>query len=250
MSVNLIVCNGAYKSGSTWVEKIVREVLEVTPFERDCLDEYQSDSLNFNKIEYFFKNSKSGNYVTKSHESSPIRVGEGNQGGISIKVLMIKRDPRAIFLSYYHHFCRSVGFKIPILLFYYCVGKYKLVEVYTYNSNWMEESDVLWLNYEDLHGDIEGEINKVADFLKVSVDVSAVVSATSISSLRNKEKSLKQKKFYRKGSPYEWKTSIPHSLSNKIVEVYRNPCLADRLVTWFLFDLRRKLFKLTFFRGV
>lgn len=249
MTVNLIICNGAYKSGSTWVEKIVREVVDADAFSDHYKDRYQFDSLNMALLDEFLRSNKSGLYVTKAHDKNPgaIRVCKKYA---NIKVIMITRDPRAVFFSYYHHFCRTIGISLPVVLFYYTFGKFKVAEIACYNNAWSMEEDVLWLNYEDLIVSPIKNIEKICNFIGVKADVKSVFDNTTLSSLRKKESNIKKKNFFRSGEVDEWKGAVPWFIATKIRSVYARPGPITRFFSWIIFDVRRKLTVATLFRGV
>ena len=151
MPAKLILCNGAYKSGSTWTYNIVMESLDTSSFDKKYLDKYLNEGLDISMLNEFSREIKDGIFVSKSHEEDPKKVMSFREG-IDIKVIMIDRDPRSVFLSYYHHITNSIGFKIPYVIFYSLLGKYKLCEISSYNNKWRDENDIdiLWVSFQPL----------------------------------------------------------------------------------------------------
>lgn len=249
----LIVCNGAFKSGSTWVEKVVRQLTHTSDFPKEFRDKNLNRCLDIKKMDEFLSLKLAGSYVTKSHVSDPRLIFTGQSAARCTKVIMISRDPRDVLVSYYFHFKNTSGVCLSLPVFYYFLGRFKLCEISRYNRRWrvFSESDVLWLDYESMKTGFNSQLNMIAEYLDVEITDSQrqkIVHATSLGELKNR--SLNPK-FYRKGEVGDWVNYINPKLTKKIMDEQNYIPLWVTAITLIIFNLRRKVFKsITFFRGV
>lgn len=253
MSAKLVVCNGAFKSGSTWVYNIVMESVVISSFDEKYKDKYLDGSINIDMLKEFSSEVKKGIFVTKVHQANS-DILKIVRDDIDIKVIMIERDPRSVLLSYYHHVTRTIGVKIPYNIFYWLIGKYKLCEVSNYNRQWKANSDldVLWLKFENLKKNPIESIKNICTFIgsDATDNYDLVAQNTTLGALKNKEKSEFDKAFFRLGAVDEWKKLFSDNFSSKVISDYARPSNLTKIITYCLFDLRRQLLgKKTFFRG-
>jgi hypothetical protein len=254
MPAKLVVCNGAFKSGSTWVYNIVIESVVTKSFDEKYKDKYHEGSINIGMLKEFSSEVKKGVFATKAHQGNSDKLKLVRED-IDIKVIMIERDPRSVLLSYYHHLMRSIGVKIPYNIFYWLIGKYKLCEVSNYNRKWNGESelDVLWLKFENLKRNPVDSIENICSFIgdDATDNYDLVAQNTTLEALRNKQKDESSKLFFRGGEVAEWKKVFSDSFSSKVISDYARPSNLTKIITYILFDLRRKLSRQkTYVRGV
>ena len=225
----------------------------IKPFNEKYKDEYYDGSINIDMLKEFSSEVKKGVFVTKAHQSNS-NVLKSVCEDIKVKVIMIERDPRSVLLSYQYHFMQSIGVKIPYNIFYRLLGKYKLCEVYNYNRNWKRESelDVLWLKFESLKVNPVKSIENICSFVGGSstYDYNLVAQNTTLEALRNKQKDESSKLFFREGKVSGWKKVFSNDFSSKVVSDYNHPSNLTKIITYILFDLRRKLpRKKTYIKG-
>jgi len=105
----LIICNGVFKSGSTWLHAIIFEVLKVNKINlTDVPIKYtnnidSADTIVESKLSEFLDNENyiKSNYITKSHyylEKTMMRDYDSN-----IHFFFVERDVRDSVVSHYHH---------------------------------------------------------------------------------------------------------------------------------------------------
>ena len=249
----LIVCNGAFKSGSTWVEQVVRTLVEANEIPEQYKDKNLNRCLDIKKIDEFINQSLSGTYVTKSHVGNPGQIFSKQLVSKKPKVIMISRDPRDVLVSYYFHIKNSNGMSVSLPLFYYVFGRFKLCEIARYNQRWkmFTGSDVLWLDYESMITSFNSQLKIIAEYLGVELTEKKKKEIIQETSLEELKRRSKNPDFYRKGEVGDWANHISSKLTIKIVNEQNNPPFWVKIITLFLFDYRRKVFRgITFFRGV
>ncbi|HZZ45082.1 MAG TPA: sulfotransferase domain-containing protein [Tepidisphaeraceae bacterium] len=224
----LIICNGAYKSGSTWLFRIL-----LTMTQYDLIPPaYHAPGWNGLGIKpsllaKFLKreNYRDHNYILKGHFflQYHIIVGKPN-----VTVMNIRRDTRDVVVSAFHYErmkgkCQSDSFEG----YYWTRGWRIAQQVIRYNRLWENKPNTYMSSYETLHTDFPGEVHRLASFLGFSLsqaDVQRLHDENTLESLREKydEKSSDGKmSFYRKGVIGDWQEHMSEEIVQDIARIDR-----------------------------
>lgn len=251
----LVLANGAFKSGSTWLREILLHLLEVaTNFEFPS--EYAVRGLPWwirpERIDKFMKDSRSSDsvFISKSH------IFLGNEVAQicrceNIYVINISRDSSDVAVSAFHHFSREFGIKIPFNVWYWLIGRYKVKEVCDYNTAWAGvNGSILCVTYEKLLTDFCGQVRMMTDFLGVlplsAEQYDALMDKTSIRSLRiraaNSGSYLPPPEFFRVGQADSASKVISHKIKADIEKINSNQIsYGFKIMYIILFRARREI---------
>lgn len=261
----LVLCNGAFKSGSTWLHAIVKEMLHIKKVDIEEIPErfwlhadsptkiIESKLINF--LSEYQKEIQHKVFLTKSHffrESTHKRKYSKD-----VFFLFIRRDIGDAVVSHYHHFINTYRIKISFNVYYYLIGRYKAYEIILFNkvcSKYHQED--LFFSFENLKNNFEGEVLRIAKIIGLGElsqeEISIIKINTSLSNMRNQSK-LKLSKYYpnqndlgykqfRKGLIGESELYFSKRHNNDIDKIKINDIsLFTRIVYYFLFTLRRKI---------
>ncbi len=207
----LIVVNGAYKSGSTWLYNITAELM--TGFgappkpllhpdwkEPSIRPERLTDALNALQPQdrWLVKN----HFPSRAERAALLAHPE-------VRVLDIRRDLRDVVVSSYYYDRRRLGFTGSFDAYYWAIGRGFARKVCLYHAVWETppSAQCFCASYEGLLTDFAGEVGRLAAFLGVSVTperVEAIRQATSLHALRErygeKDKAKDDDNFFRKGT--------------------------------------------------
>ncbi|CAK8692759.1 amine sulfotransferase-like [Clavelina lepadiformis] len=257
------------KTGTTWMRELARHILY-------CNDDAMLKKTKY--VNFFFTYLEFGpeskyevleklnipQKVMGTHLPAPlINFKKFKEKGT--KIIYMIRNPKDQAVSWYH-FCRTQPFAdLPpykdmytpdkkIFFDTYFAGEHKLFakkgEGYLEHlKEWyphQNDSNVLFVYYEDLKKDITQGIRKVAKFLDVALsdeDVDMIAEKTSFNSMkksaRQTEKSRKQKvrvlKLLRKGTVGEWRDYLTFDQS-KLIDEKVQKILGDTNLK-FVYDL-------------
>tara|TARA_B100001758_G_scaffold247953_1_gene269025 strand:+ start:8516 stop:10174 length:1659 start_codon:yes stop_codon:yes gene_type:complete len=254
----LVLSNGNFKSGSTWVTAIIKELLNHDNY--DFPKEYQNPKhnnwINIFKIpsfisSSFFKNKKY--WLSKSHifhESilSKIMIHQNN-----IKVIHIHRDLRDVLVSHFHHLRNERKYNKKFRSYFYSWGIYKAIQYLYYNKLW-KNGPCLSLKYEDLKQNNYKTIKKMAEYLNISVSekrIKSIQKETEINTLRSnsKIKKLNQEEwFYRKGIVGDWKNYFDDQMLLKLRYIEAGKLSLSTRIIYFIKFTSRIRFKFFLYR--
>ena len=195
-SVMLVVCNGAVKSGSTWLYNILYGLKK---FSRPP-DHYLTTAsrqrahnpcIRPDLLKCFLKDEDivNNHYLSKNHLGR-IEYRDLLMNNHSVFVFDIDRDIRDIVVSSYYDDCNRNGYRGSFKEHYWESGRYLAHNVIKYHEIWRDAGDhFLMVSYEGLHQNFATEVEPVARLLGVELDddaMSALQEKTSIGSLRKK----------------------------------------------------------------
>ncbi len=250
MSKRIILANGAFKSGSTWLREIIKEMAPFAAIPPRYADEKYAHWVHLGKLDAFARDeSVEGNFLSKSHIYLPSMV-KRVLSLECVSVVNIERDIRDVVVSAYYHYKR-VNKKENLTFgdYYRRVGRYKAAEVLQYNLSWkIDHPRVLLTSYEALKSDFDGEVGKVADFLGFSVtpdDLSRIRTETSMENLQRKrgeDKRPEAERFFRKGIVGDWTSHFDPSEIVDLENIAKNGLKGlDRMKYLVAFPLRRRI---------
>ena len=256
----LVLSNGNFKSGSTWVTAIIKEMLNNENY--DFPQKYQNPKynnwINIFKIfsfisSSFFKKKKywlSKSHIFKSSIISKILIYQNN-----IKVIHIHRDLRDVLVSHFHHLKNEKKYNKEFSSYFYSWGIYKAIQYLHYNRLWLN-GPCLTLRYEDMKKNTYKSIKMIAEYLNISLSdekIKEIQKETEINKLRSnsKIKKLNQEEwFYRKGVIGDWKNYFDDKMLLKLKYIESGKLtLFTRIIYFFKFTsrIRFKFFLYRFF---
>lgn len=234
-----IVVTSFPKTGTTWIQEIVYHVLHVDDIEKPsqkCIDErfpYMEMPDNAEVFKSIRELTKPR--LLKSHlPFSLLPLGKCNKG---YKIIYISRNPKDTAVSMYHFYraIYSFGFQGTLLDFVNMFTSDSVI----YGPFWKHvlefwdhrnDSNVLFLKYEDLHKDLKKGVKNVAEFLsqnlsddqissiahRCSFNQMAANPASNHSQWESKIFDSKVSRFMRKGQVGNWKCHLDDEMSKKI----------------------------------
>ena len=265
----VIVCNGAFKSGSTWLYLIIEEMMKLRNLELN-------DGVNFEwvskKNESFlftdnnvsdaleFYLSKEGDFLSKTHllDQRSYRILKDNLCP-KLKVLFIKRNIADAIVSHYNHVLTQTEKKISFDRYFRFIGRYKAKEIASfqeYKNKYLP--DALELSFEGLKEDFGSQVNKIANYLGLQISNAEILTLqerTSIHKLKEKAQeggirqyssdTEKASKLFRTGMIGESKRVMKASQIREIEEISSGKMgMFYRLYYQIFFVWRRRFYKM------
>lgn len=259
----LIICNGAFKSGSTWVHALVDVILDVRSVpmtdipEQYNLSKSPVSKIAESKLPDFVANEDilNKNYLTKAHFFQVDTLSRSYPDGV--RFIFVQRDLRDAVVSHYHHLKVYRNFKYSFKTYYRFLGRYKAYEIWLFNQRCKKYfGDENMFTYADMKADTGAAIDHLCKIIEVAPlsdeERQAVVDRTSLDSMRKQAASGDQRfyhgagdqnsKLFRKGKIGEYKEHFDASSLKDIdgIEAGRFSALG-RMVYALLFTVRRKL---------
>jgi hypothetical protein len=216
----LVICNGAFKSGSTWISQIVAAHGRWAAIP-ECYQnpKWTNPSISDDAHQTFFENEAFDNndYFCKQHWPASEKY-LGILENPNCKMLNIKRDLRDVLVSRYFHDVRGgVSNADSVVEYYYKdKGKVKLQHIIDYHKKWHKTNGNLspfLCSYENLLVDFRSEAEKIFAYLETETsekEIMRIQKATAFSS----KKSTGEGQFFRKGESGDW---VNH-LNDEVVE--------------------------------
>ena len=255
MKIRLILSNGNYKSGSTWVTAIVKEMIDYN--ERNFPIKFQQPKrpnyINRYKISTFINKHKDEIWISKTHISERSIINQLNVDSELIKVININRDIRDVVVSHYFHLQNNKKYNGTFQTYFSKWGKFKAIQVFDYEKSWENNKNSLNIKYEDLINNFDKTIFTIAEYLNITMSdqlLNKIRLNTNIQTLRsNKQGKLHEKKwFFRKGEIGDWKNYLDHSMISDIKRIQNNKLSIKELLLYTIkFRIRIK-FKLMIYR--
>jgi hypothetical protein len=224
----LIICNGAYKSGSTWLFRIL---LTMTRYSL-IPEQYHAPGWNGLGIKpsllaKFLKreNYRDHNYILKGHFYIQYHVIVDR---LDVTVMNIRRDTRDVVVSAFHYERMKGKYQGETFEGYYWTRGWRVAQqVIRYNRLWEGRPRTYMSCYETLHTDFAGEVQRLAGFLGFTLgeeDVKRIHDENTLENLREKydEKSADGKmSFYRKGVIGDWQEHMTPDIVGDIERIER-----------------------------
>ena len=211
----LIVCNGAFKSGSTWLYRIIKVIKPGKPIPPGfhSAEEWHGLSIAAGKLPRFLEevDYKNEDYVCKSHYDD-VKIRDLLLRFDNVYIFNIERDLRDVIVSAYYYLNRKEGVKRTFEEFYWGKGRSLIGFINKYHKTWHNiEGKIYVSSYQKLHEDFAGEVQRIFGFLKYDLkpgDLERLKERTNLDTSRKlwKEESKQtQERFFRKGIIGDWK---------------------------------------------
>lgn len=233
----LIICNGAIKSGSTWLYNILINIVDCQHPPAHYLTgrSEKSPCLRPDMLDQFLREEeyKTQNYITKNHLSDPSYVSLFRSHD-EVYVFDIERDPKDVAVSNYYHDQFRNGYEGDFADYYWDSARYVVDQLANYHNLWRHSGPRNYVSsYERLQSNFEAEVVDIAKVLGVELSNEQVVALkvqTSLGSLRSeykKDDRYQGEKFFRKGEVGDWVNHFDKAMledANKII---------DRGIPWY-----------------
>lgn len=229
----LVVCNGAAKSGSTWLYNIIQSI--------SSFDWPDSEFIsNANSKHPTIKESLLADYLRSAEFVDRDVISKNHYGKKihrdlllsrpEIRILDISRDSRDVIVSSYYDECRRNGFSGSFGEYYWEAGRLLVHKLRCYHEIWsISHPQILVSSYEALKTQFDVEVTRIATFLGVDLvdkDLTRIYEATNIQSLRQSYKDDAQynttnNPFFRKGEIGDWKNHFDKKMITDYEKVNR-----------------------------
>jgi hypothetical protein len=226
----LIVCNGAAKSGSTWLYSIIQNITEFEWPNSEFISRSNSKhpTIKENRLAEYLEldEFERRDVISKNH------YGKQDHRDLllsksSTRILDISRDTRDVIVSSYYDECRRNGFSGSFGDYYWETGRLLVDKLGRYHQVWATpHPQILVSSYESLKTQFDAEVSRIATFLGVDLDgedLARIDEATNIESLRQSYKddaqyNTTENPFFRKGEIGDWKNHF----DKKMIGDYEN----------------------------
>jgi hypothetical protein len=211
----LVVCNGAFKSGSTWLYETVRALVSPQPLPADYVNDdwLPVESIAPRRMRRFLRDVDihGNDFVVKQHMN---RVHDRRllDGRPEVRVVDVQRDVRDVVVSSYFHFEAGIRPYGDFEMFYWSQGRYIADGVLRHHRVW-RDSSALVLGYEQMTDDWRAELGRLAAFLGLEPTptlVDAVDATVALPRLRKKYAAsgisgMSSTSFFRRGGSGAWR---------------------------------------------
>lgn len=259
----LIICNGAFKCGSSWLHAILVELLKIKNISLSRIpDDYTNDIYSPTKIieskldDFVLKESyEYQNYITKSHFFKRSTLSSPYPD--DVKFLFVEREVKDAIVSHYYHIKNRFQINISFRFYYFIIGQYKAYEIHLFNHRCKEYfGESHFISYDDLKNRFPDSIQRLCKILDIgslnTFETQRLIDETTIESLREKSKSgeseyypSKRKdnwKQFRRGKQGDWVNYFSKKQLHQIENIERKgTSLFFKVNYFFLFTLRRYL---------
>jgi hypothetical protein len=212
----LIVSNGAFKSGSTWLTLIVRQigVYADMPDELKSKD-WKNNSIEPERIPEFLRTADvaGSDYFIKSHykpedEMRPVLLRSPH-----VKVLNIYRDPKDVLVSAYYHYKRIGNFDGTFAEFFEKRAERLVRQLTRYHLYWDNtgvEDTIFFTTYQKLHASFDEEVFRLGRFLGKELTMTEIRSARKNTQFSKLSRPVvpEEKRFFRKGVIGDWQKHL------------------------------------------
>jgi hypothetical protein len=259
----LIICNGAFKSGSTWVHALVDVILEVRSVPMtDIPEKYNLGKSPVSKITesmlFEFCNNENiveKNYLTKAHFFQVDTLSR--EYSENVKFIFVERDLRDAIVSHFHHLKVYRNLKCSFSTYYRFLGRYKAYEIWLFNQRCKKYfGGENLFNYADMKADIGAAMDRLCTIIGAESlnpeERQSVVDRTSLDAMRKQAAGGDQRfyhgagdknsKLFRKGEVGEYKEYFDAVSLKDIDKIESGHFSAlSRLVYAVLFTMRRSM---------
>ncbi|WP_456426207.1 sulfotransferase domain-containing protein [Rhodocaloribacter sp.] len=226
----LVIANGAFKSGSTWLFNIVRSM---TGFP-GIPEAYQNPGWDDPSIapeklwELLARLDYAGqDYLVKNHFEKK-RQRDLILAHRDVRVLNIRRDLRDIVVSAFYYQRRKHGYRGDFEAYYWEMGRSIADHVRRYHALWdVPDARVYTSSYEALKSDFQAEVQRIGHFLGLALspeDAKRIREETSLLALRAKYGETdkpSEERFFRKGAVGQWTEYFDEAMQRDIERIER-----------------------------
>lgn len=213
----LIVSNGAFKSGSTWLFNILTSLQRFDWPDSEFLTKGNAKHPAIAErrlAAYLASGDFAGrDVISKNHLDKPEHRNL-LLANDAVRVVCMTRDTRDVIVSAYYHDQRKLRFSGTFQQYYWNEGRTLLPRLTRYRETWASpHPHVVATSFEALKADFPGEVARIAGLLGIQPDPAAVErirQGTSLNALREKYQDApshrtEEADFFRKGESGDWR---------------------------------------------
>ena len=221
----LVLANGAFKSGSTWLFSILKatETFESLPAEFSMDTEGDRQWLKPERVKDFLESGvyRDADYLAKGHHFGR-GVRELFLSYEGVVVFNIKRDLKDSLVAHFYHLIRQNKLSADVARperrregfssYYWRLGRFKAQQIMTYHQVWDAPSPRVYVSsFERLKTDFEDEVRRIGRPIGFDFspgEIAELARKTNIQTLqqaRGFDKVPEHKRFFRKGLVGEWR---------------------------------------------
>jgi hypothetical protein len=223
----IVFANGASKSGSTWMYRMLRLMRPWEPIPERYRHPNVEDWLNPRHYGEFVRRyaEEPTSYLTKCHvyDQKTRDLFLEHDG---VFVYIISRDVQDVLVSHYFHLMREGKMRGSFSGYYWTVGRYKALQMKRYDELWsVDHERVMRATFEELKEDTAGQIVKLARHIGVNLDASTtqeIREKTSLETLRretDEDHLPEEKRFFRKGIPGEGRRYLSERMKSDLSDI-------------------------------
>jgi hypothetical protein len=249
----LVLANGAFKSGSTWLREIVRHMRVFDSIPQPFQHPDHAHWIDPRKIVQFLDqcDCHSQHYLSKSHIYDPELVSV-ILSCESTRVLNISRDMRDVLVSHYFHLSqlnKLSGHFSNFPSYYWRLGRLKACQIWEYHRVWNTAAPNLYTtSFERLKMCFDDEVRKIGEFIGVTLSPENVQRIRKETSLRRLQERAGEatkpeaQRFFRKGVIGDWQGYFDQRMLDDLENLRRNGLgVGDTLKYKLVFDYRLRL---------
>lgn len=225
----LVIANGAFKHGSTWLFHILKSVTHFEPPPAEYLNPtWVNPSIRPGRLRTCLEqlDYHHNHYLVKNHfdtrkQRDLILTHPG------VVVFDIKRDLRDVVVSAYYHDVRLRRYYGDFHTYYWQRGRRVANGACLFHRLWSLDSPQIYISsYERLQSSFEEEVGKIALFLGLDLpdeEIARVQKATHFNTLNEAsvQASGSKLRFYRKGVVGDWQNHFDEQMHADIVKIER-----------------------------
>lgn len=226
----LLLANGAFKSGSTWMREIVIRIRPFAPIPEAWGQKSLSHWIDPPKIAAFLRevDCENTDYLSKSHifDRAMVKLLLASP---QVRVLDITRDVKDSIVSHYYHLIRERRIPEGFVPYYWKIGRYKAYELRLYHQVWRIDSPNIYTSsFERLKLDFHNEVRALGAFLQVDLSddqLDELQDATTLKKLQantGEEEKSEKERFFRKGEIGDWENHFGAAERDDVERVYRD----------------------------
>jgi len=213
----LVVSNGAFKCGSTWLFNILMTLRSFQAPEAEFLTKGNAKhpSIAARKLRDYLAAGEYHDHdvISKNHLEKP-EHREMLLANDEVRVFCMTRDSRDVIVSAYYHEVRKKRFTGSFSQYYWQEGRTILPRLRLYQSTWAApHPHVETTTFEALKSNFAEEVTRIGALLGHSLDASDIArirEETTLGALREKYQDAPSHRtaeadFFRKGETGDWR---------------------------------------------
>jgi len=213
----LVICNGAAKSGSTWLYNILVNILDCSWPDQQFLTgaNQKHPTIREDFFEQFLRSGAHCNktLISKNHLGKPWHR-ELLLGDQDVFIVCMTRDARDVIVASYYDYQNRHDYKKSFQSFYWEIGRLQIKELADYQAVWAKpQKQIFMTTFEALKNNFSDEIFRLGHFLGrelSELQIDNIEQATSLQSLRDNyadsdQHSATKNSFFRKGEIGDWR---------------------------------------------
>lgn len=227
----LVICNGAIKSGSTWLYNILAKLAVFSPPDEKYLTlrNPKHPCIKPEMLKAFIETEdcQANNYLSKNHLDQA-KYRDLLMGCSNAFVFDIERDPKDVVVSSYYHDRLRNGYSGSFSDYYWHFGREVAARLASYHELWRNAGPRSYVaSYERLHKEFDAETRRISQVIGVSLnadELNEIKEATTLRSLRGKYKEeprFEGEKFFRKGMIGDWESHLDEKMLADIQRIER-----------------------------